>query len=82
MSPQAKRLSDAMRALGVPRRAYAVRTMTYIRGGVRYYGDGYLVCYRREATDAVIANAGELRRQGFRVDVFGPEDARSVSVGS
>lgn len=82
VSPQAKRLAAAITALGAPRRGFAVRTDTYQRSGVRYYGNAYLVCYRRAVTDLVLAHAAELRAQGFRVHTFGTEGAQCVSVSA
>jgi hypothetical protein len=82
MTPQAKRLVDAVTALGCERRGFAVRTITYSRRGVRHYGNAYLTCFRREVSERVIESVPVLRAQGFMVNVFEVDGRRYVSVAS
>jgi hypothetical protein len=82
MTPQAKRLVDAVAALGCDRRGFSVRTLTYSRRGIRHYGNAYLTCYRREVSERVLQAAPLLRSAGFMVDVFEVDGRRHVSVAS
>lgn len=82
MSSQAKRLADALAALGIARRDYRVRTETFVRQGDTYYGEAVATFKSPAARDMAYENAGALKEAGFRVWTHDADGHRAIMVMS